>query len=57
MEYRANIRLSDEANLVIVYDDDSAKLTATEAGSGKTGSVTLTTGAKKKKSTEEEKGE
>lgn len=56
MTFNANIRLSDEAVLFISYDEDSAKLTATEVVSGKTGSVTLSTGSKKKKS-EEEKGE
>lgn len=53
MVLKATIRLSDEATLVLSYDEDSAKLTATEAGSGKTGNVTLSTGSKKKSEKEE----
>lgn len=47
MIYTAKIRLSESATLIISYDDTAGKATVTEANSGKTGSVTLSDGAKK----------
>ena len=53
MKKSANIRLSKDATLFIEYDDSNAKLTAKEVNSGKTGSVTLSSGAKGKSTKEE----
>ncbi len=54
MEYRATIRLSDEATLVVSFNDESAKLTAEETVSGKKGTVTLSSGSKKSAAPKEE---
>lgn len=54
MKRKANIRLSGSAILEIEYDDSNFKLTAKEISSGKSGSVTLTTGSKKSAPKEEE---